>query len=112
MKWSQIKEDCPKSFKLMANSGYVKGVINRMIIRDLYDFFDENGVFITISVDYYGINEHNPLQYSGDTGDVYYWINVNWVYEDNVEYRTRTEAEQFAFTKAFEILENKLKNDK
>lgn len=126
MNWKEIKEKYPKvwneliqfkdefgrvfvylyyRYELCIKEDYCS---NDFHLRELYDFFDENEIYITITADYYGINEYHPLEYSGDKEDVYYWINVNWVHEDNVEYKTRTEAEESAFEKAFEILEQKL----
>ena len=88
----------------------IKGIDNGghgdMFTRQLYDFFDENGIPITINADYYGSMEYHPLTYSEDKADIYYWLNVNFAYEDNIEYKTRVEAESAAFEKAFEILEN------
>ncbi len=61
--------------------------------RYLFDFFDEQGIYITIKYRY-GI----PVEKS------FIWYIESW-YDTHT---TRTEAEEQAFEKAFEILENKL----
>ena len=69
-------------------------------LRNLYDFFDENEIYVEISVNDYirtdGIVfKYEPILYDTD------WVFLG-------EYLTRTEAEEAAFERAFEILENKL----
>lgn len=62
--------------------------------RDLYDFFDENEIYIL------------PEKTEFEEG-----IEWGWDLISDCEYgfNSRPEAESAAFTKAFEILENKLK---
>jgi hypothetical protein len=65
-----------------------------MHLRDLYGFFDEQALFITTSFDgvSWDFNIYNP-----DGIDVNAFMHGN-----------RSEAEAAAFTKAFELLEEKL----
>ena len=106
MDWKKIKEKYYLSYHYLLSEWVFEW--HYKSARDLYDFFDENEIYITITADYYGINEHNPLSFSGSKEDVYYWFNVDWRYEDDIEYKTRAEAESVAFEKAFSILEEKL----
>lgn len=74
---------------------YKEGMYTHFYERSLYDFFDEEGIFIAITRDNaFGNEVHNGL------GDIFY-ENKDWFPE-------RIEAEEEAFTKAFELLEEKL----
>ena len=77
-------------------------------IRKFYDFFDEQMIWIDINPDYEAGWEYHTKPRNNE--EVYFWININWVWEDNIHYKTRQEAEEAAFTKAFGILENELKH--
>ena len=103
MNWNRIKEASPKAVNLLRNTAHY----DLREPRRLYDFFDENEIYININPDYYGSSEYHPRDYESPS-DIYFWININWVYEADVEYKTRGEAEEAAFTKAFEMLEEKL----
>ncbi len=84
MNWDKTKEKCPKS----------EALIDKCIRtdRDLYDFFDEQGIYLTTAHGYKGFYVIiGELDWQGDF------------------YKTRTLAEEKAFEKAFEILEDKLK---
>lgn len=104
MTWTDIANDNPKAFNewfkqcdspvtpeefLAGDYGYQK-----FPIRILYDFFDEQAIFITTSFD--GVawifNIYNPDEFYVNTG---IWNN-------------RSEAEAAAFIIAFEWLEEKL----
>lgn len=75
--------------------------------RDLYDFFDEQGIYINV-YPYIHLDTFQSME-----ADIYVTytdgdidkISINSLELDN----PRSEAEIDAFTKAFEILENKLK---
>ena len=92
MNWIEIKEKYPKSEPL----------IDKCIRtdRDLYDFFDEQGIHISV---YYSDCEFFECSIFNNQGDI-----AGWDYLETNEFETRTEAEVKAFTKAFEILEEKL----
>ena len=100
MNWEKISKDYPKAFVLY-NEWW-----GEHKYLDLFNFFDEQDIFITINADYLGTIEYLPVNKSSE--DVYFWININWEWEDDIEYDTRTEAESAAFERAFEILEKKL----
>jgi len=74
--------------------------------RTLYDFFDEQGVLITISLYHYS---ETILGWHYEIGD-----EDGFCLDDHSSeiYKSRTEAEEKAFGKAFEILENKLEGGK
>jgi hypothetical protein len=106
MNWKAIKEKCPKALQeairtgewFIDNDGDVCSCGNGP--RVLYDFFDENDIYIGIDVGRYVGEKHMNYEYS------------IWETEDCVEmskcYLSRFEAEESAFTKAFEILEERL----
>ena len=77
-------------------------VLNR---RDLYDFFDEKGLFVSIvpSREWKNKNLSNVFCF-----EVLDYEN----YKHAEIYSTRPEAETAAFTKAFEILEERLNQEK
>ena len=66
--------------------------------RDLYDFFDEKGLYCGCILDEYGMIFFIRVVQNGSTK------NVN-----TINGKDRHEAESAGFTKAFEILEKKLK---
>ncbi len=110
MNWEEIKDRCSKAYELLCGNDEFKRMQYSKLFKGerlLYDFFDENEIAICITPDYYGSMEYHPSKYK-DGDYIYYWINVGFKWEDDIEYKTRTEAEQAAFTKAFEILESKL----
>jgi len=140
MNWNKIKEKHPKAFRLWLDSEdykaepvvveysreskdiYLADADNQTTflceLRDLYDFFDEQGIYINIF-------EAGIL-----TGKIKDYENFRWIittnfrtdkdagkWEETTIYNhdyplskkiTRTEAEEQAFTKAFSILEDKL----
>jgi len=106
MNWTEIKEKYPKASRLLINyydiDDSLIGIryfVEDYLARNLYDFFDEQGLYINILVE-----------------DNEYTNSINWLYWivdsekriDDYSFQTRTEAEEKAFEKAFEILENKL----
>lgn len=75
--------------------------------RVLYDFFDEQEIRVFIE---WGINQ-------SDHGKLIYYFKIFYSKEMNFvagsrQYSTRTEAEEQAFTKAFQLLEEKLNGGK
>ena len=107
MNWKDIKESCPKAFKYaIDNSIHVMHTsIQLGQTRNLYDFFDENEIYILIGKNLLRGSEYFP--------DSDWWWNVTsgeatWIQAHSSSYDTRTEAEQGAFEKAFEIMESKI----
>lgn len=122
MNWQEIKEKYPKAFVLMHNfqhkelaykEPYPPIVLKDLSrfqenygIRFLYDFFDGEGIWISIMRNhYYEDNMDNSLHEFFDWSIT---VDSEYVADGEVEELTRTEAEEQAFLKAFEILENKL----
>jgi len=142
MNWTQIKEKHPKAWGsliffigmrygmspeiggksflvLYGSSGEYRDNMP-FPIRDLYDFFDEQGIFINtnaIEIKYGGCQDCYEVQGFGieivskethilfeehTKEDKSIWCGVSPIHT------TRTDAEIVAFTKAFEILEHKL----
>ena len=107
MNWEKIREKYPKAWDLLIinhathnawgeiDSPEVWDIskITSWELRHLYDFFDEQGIIIEIK--WYKTDFRYNI-----------WFND---YVRNAQHRkTRTEAEEQAFLKAFEILEEKL----
>jgi hypothetical protein len=110
MNWKSIKKKYPKAFKLLD-----KTVDIFWDCRFLYDFFDEQGITVEVVFAY--------TRSSYNRGENLEWFEYS-VYSDFIPnccsrnepdycepYKTkhRTEAEEQAFLKAFEILEEKIK---
>ena len=124
MNWKEIKDKHPKALQACLNwfspsaikmydlqittshgsivydDGGNCGLIG---IRDLYDFFDEQDIYIEIS--YLAIIDPMPI---GSNEGWWYTINHR-SYETSKD--TRPETEEAAFLKAFEILEEKLRSE-
>ena len=101
MNWNEIKEKYPKAYEKYAMWHNYKNP-NRIIKkrecddRDLYDFFDEQGLCITV----------RPWNLRLDK-----WLYTIWNIDEDttlIAHPTRTEAEEKAFVKSFEILEARL----
>ena len=101
MNWTLIKEKYSKAFELMDMSFDIFWEKDREAnkCRFLYDFFDEQGIIIDIAPTF-------SKEVDGKT-EFYidWWIDDIPVAESREHYKTRTEAEEQAFLKAFEILE-------
>ena len=71
-------------------------------MRDLYDFFDDNGVYVSLS--HYVFGE--------DYIDFIYLISIKgfFAYIKESGFKSREDAEYAAFVRAFEILEEQLEN--
>ena len=90
-----IKEKYPKAEELADNWGDTHTIDWRQSDRWLYDFFDEQGIYVIIN--------RSPAD------NEFFWsIDIDKDFCDGDYTNTRTEAEEQAFIKAFEILEDKL----
>lgn len=109
MDWKEIKESCPKAYKRgqdwwtdniehYQRNGIVDEYESLTVSeRFLYDFFDGEGIYITV----------RPYNFRVDKWFYAFWgIEVDY---EMLKAKTRTEAEEQAFLRAFEILELKLK---
>ena len=97
MNFNLIKEKYPKAFALYTE----KYGLKYFLCRELYLFFDEQGIFIEILKMFNG-------NYTTPTGFYFY---IDDYTRDEYSADTRTLAEEQAFLKAFEILEDKLWNN-
>ena len=97
MNWTLIKEKYPKIDKRLTKWVMSKGDMYSFNDRDLYDFFDEQGIRIAIYIDKefynYSLNDIEGYMFAID--------------DEGVSH-SRAKAEEQAFLKAFEILEDKL----
>ena len=105
MNWTEIKEKYPKASRLLINyydiDDSLIGIryfVEDYLARNLYDFFDSQEIYVCIE-----------YRYGTASLPRWYWM----VKQDNAaneqdSSQTRTEAEEKAFEKAFEILEDKL----
>jgi hypothetical protein len=101
MNWKEIENKYPKAFNLLSDK-YGKVSAKLMLNsneRELYDFFDDNGISIIIDVDYYDGLMFIPCIFS----------IKNHQFDPIDNYDSRKEAEFAAFTRAFELLEDKTK---
>jgi len=100
MSWQEINKKYPKAWNIYMNwfseQNYGEN-LDFAFNRDLYDFFDEQGIYINTEV-------------AVETLHCNWFYNISGIkiYSEG-GYKARKEAEEMAFTKAFEILENKLK---
>ena len=103
MNWDEIKEKYPKAYDkfgdwFMQSDTFEKGI--EMILekqigvkdRDLYDFFDEQGVYIGIEILFYDAIFYYSPHIVSDNLDIC---------DDLEGSESRTEAEEKAFIKAF-----------
>jgi len=107
--WRQIENKYPKAYALWMQFDSPEAKIC-VTYRDLYDFFDEQDIWIEVI----------PCS-TGFTAAVHYLRNNvrtnrfldtknKWSFSGRMKtLKTRAEAEEAAFLKAFEILEEKLK---
>ena len=131
MNWKEIAEKCPNATDALFDKFdylefndkwelgwyYKDGIHIWMAIwmpfdlRDLYDFFDGQEIFVwpspeiqyTREIDEDDRNPHYvPEEWAYEIHDTAYELDIGY------PYKTRQEAEEAAFTKAFEILEEKL----
>lgn len=113
MDWKEIKDKCPKSFDLWEDyswwfqywdgkAHHIEGIsVDRNDIRDLYDFFDEQGLVIFLKQG----TLDGWLDFDIENRDKNFDKESRLTWD---EVRTnRKGIEIVAFTKAFEILEDK-----
>lgn len=122
MNWSEALAECPQAFlKLeefsgkelrlkgmtsLIHNGYYRDLDGYFSERDLYDFFDTNGIFIELYIDTWNIPNRN------DVGCFYVnifnekGVDFNIMEGDNFE--SRNKAETAAFKEAFKLLEKQL----
>ena len=97
MNLKEIEKKYPNAHSfLWEDQEFAYDISIRDNIRNLYDFFDEQNITVTIW--------YNPIMWSYSIHD---HINPGAYSFDG--FKTRKEAEQAAFEKAFEILETNLK---
>ena len=122
MNWKEIEKNCPKVAKLIYNEGYDffhqvgYGFEGHNSVRNLYDFFDEQDIYISIMPSHtsgdWGYSIWGELIEISDTKySSYARIDLGYGMGVTGGQQTRAEIEEAAFTKAFEILEEKLKNN-
>lgn len=110
MNWNNKKENYPKSYLLLTDKesnlhiGYDDVLTYKHTPhedpyneRDLYDFFDKNGVIISI------VSYHAKRYFTGNI-----FIVNDRVIPFELRTASRTSIEDFVFEKAFSILENYL----
>ena len=122
MKWKEIKKKHPKAYKAFTISlGYTQeNVIRARLIlynnRNLYDFFDKRGVYIRAKTPFEHVTSSTKTFLFGWFIQVPPNKSTRWnskymyeYYEETSMYDSREEAENTAFKKAFEILEEVIK---
>jgi len=119
MNWKEIDEKCPKAFKHYLTtinawcSGYEKIVCqstNKIYQpRDLYDFFDGEGLYIVLHpvAKWKPDGEHSSEWDFSILGNTHSEFGTTTPAK-RTKYNERSEVESIAFTKAFELLEEKL----
>jgi len=122
--FAQVRSRCPKAFAALekhlqfdwsiTDSGHLQYLIEEVAgdpivlqynTRDLFDFFDQQGVYVTV------MGEHNPYE-EETTFDS--WITTFSIGERSkvmfCSHPTRAAAEAAAFTAGFEKLQEMLTN--
>ena len=108
--WNEIKDKYPKAWMLLKKwweneldctfgDEYADLVMNT---REFYDFFDQNELWIEISSQAINNWSFNIFKLTDDNFDCIFS-------ENSYKLSNRIEAEGYAFYKAFELLEKKLK---
>lgn len=111
MNWKEIKEKYPRSYNLIYQQAReYANVLYESPIRWLYDFFDIQEIFVVLDRDW---------EFVGRCGEETEYLGTwNWELQNSKGWiggqaeghgiKSRTETEEQAFLKAFEILESKL----
>ncbi len=110
MNWQEISDSCPLAMKLLAEKWDLHYNKKRNDLeygldgvnfddRDLYGFFDQNKIFIDIDHEF-GEDWTFCIDQDGEGHN-----------GNEMVYISRIDAETVAFTEAFKILEEKLKNN-
>jgi len=121
MNWKEIKEKYPKGWNKLV--GFVRtrlgiiwndeyniwtvydDIMSYSLFRDLYSFFDEQGIYITLGFDIdLGTEICSFDEWAYDIGTQFGLSAIS-----EYDHATRKEAEEQAFMEAFEILEEQLK---
>ena len=106
MDWIRIEKKFPKGYELVKEWLGDEGI---ECIRDLYDFFDEQRLHICITKDPQARNYWQTYIWDCTAEEYkdsfYHWIKDGQGFP---VFSTRTEAEEQAFEKAFQILEERL----
>jgi len=105
--WKKVQKDCPKAANVVfEHYKSIHGVVSLpggATLRNLYDFFDSKDLEIFITPYLTPEGSRIGVQiYSGS-----YAVDGNKL----LDFKTRTEAETAAFTKAFGILEEVLSHN-
>jgi len=107
MNWTEIKEKYPKGWgkwlDTLADIYIAEGIIAND--SDLFDFFDEQGIYISINK----LWEHAEFDWGFELSweDKRQLEEYDW-FENGKSYKLRKEAEEQAFMKAFSLLEESL----
>lgn len=101
MNWKELEDQFPKAWDKLEESNYplcYDGIENKPVVRDLYEFFDEQEIYI------YPRPVVNYMQCR------FYICDRTEIIGNGTEvFQNRKDMEEAAFTKAFEILEERLK---
>ena len=100
MDWKEISKENPKAIQLFEKSGYT-AALSRQKRRLLYDFFDENNVYIKIWLADFDKESMTFTWYIFQPGS-------GMVVSPEEYYTNRASAEEAAFEAAFKILNKKL----
>lgn len=117
MDWNEIKEKYPKASEIfyqwqLGYEGWQRKFVQcffdiRGGHRRLYDFFDSQEIYVNVSKEWYVNTDSIGFIFE----DFFYEIiSENYYYDCNPQIiiKTRLDAEEQAFLKAFEILERRL----
>ena len=99
MNWKEIHEKYPKGSGLLN-----KWLIDPLNERDLYDFFDEQGIYCTVDID-------QRLFYQSQRKEILWdwsYVTQSGKGEGGGDLKTRNEAEEEVFTRAFSVLEDEI----
>jgi len=107
--WDKIEAKQPKAYKVYNDwwfENYTQlGVPSIcMHTRYLYDFFDDNNIFVCVDGLWSGFVQINYMNEDGDY-DIYETPILD------IDFKDRKETEIHLFTKAFELLEINLKDN-
>lgn len=94
-----IKSKYPLSYAKLIN--FVSAELFEL--RDLYDFFDKNGLFIFVECSFYKNSKGIYLEWKFEIHNKY-----EKLFQTIYKYKNRKQAEKLAFKKSFELLEGVL----
>ena len=117
MNWKEIKDECPKAWECLRiwhndNCGFIDhpdvwemGMLDEdWELRHLYDFFDDNKLYVVVQRDWDTVSEC-------DTTEWYFDISIGVRNTENgagVWFENRKDCETTAFQRAFNLLEEKI----